>query len=350
MAFAHTADMGKKAKTGALTRSYAKLTRSAMAMGRQVTGELLKASGTRVSPAAMPKARGKWLPGMALGPGGMRPYQLFVPEVLDRIWRPNAPLMVMLHGCDQSAAEFAHVTRMHTLGAQHGFLVLYLQQDRVHNVHGCWNWWDTQNGRAQAEAATLMQAINQVSVLHGVDRERIAIAGLSAGASMAALLAAIYLDRFCAVAMHSGVAPGAAQSGLSALAAMRGHRNEDVEVTAVGKARSAVDRHRQLPPLLVLQGADDAVVLPSNGDQAADLWAHMAGAKRGKVQRLQRGKRKAWVQTDFKVDGHLCARLCEIEQLGHAWSGGAKRKYSDPTGPDASRMIWRFAQAAVHGH
>ena len=232
--------MGKKASTRALTRSYAKLTRTALAMGQQVAGQLLKASAVpvRAVPTAMPRARGQWLPGMALGPGGMRAYQLFVPDALGRTVRgrradpPGAqpasaldtrrssarlgaqgsgvPLMVMLHGCDQSAAEFAHVTRMHTLGAQHGFLVLYLQQDRVHNVNGCWNWWDTQNGRAQAEAATLMQAIQQVSALHGVDRERIAVAGLSAGASMAALLAATYLDRFCAVAMHSGVAPGAA--------------------------------------------------------------------------------------------------------------------------------------------
>jgi poly(hydroxyalkanoate) depolymerase family esterase len=319
-------------------------------MGQQVAGQLLKASAVpvRASPTAMPRARGQWLPGMALGPGGMRAYQLFVPDALGT-QRPGVPLMVMLHGCDQSAAEFAHVTRMHTLGAQHGFLVLYLQQDRVHNVNGCWNWWDTQNGRAQAEAATLMQAIQQVSALHGVDRERIAVAGLSAGASMAALLAATYLDRFCAVAMHSGVAPGAAQSGLGALAAMRGHRREDVAVTAVGKARSAIDRRRQLPPLLVLQGQGDSVVLPSNGDQAAELWAHIAGAQRGRAQRLQRGKRKAWVQTDFEVGGQLCARLCEIEQLGHAWSGGTKRPYSDPAGPDASRMIWRFAQAAVQG-
>jgi poly(3-hydroxybutyrate) depolymerase len=38
------------------------------------------------------------------------------------------------------------------------------------------------------------------------------------------------------------------------------------------------------------------------------------------------------------------ARLCEIDGLGHAWSGGgAVQTYSDPKGPDASQMIWTFA-------
>ena len=40
----------------------------------------------------------------------------------------------------------------------------------------------------------------------------------------------------------------------------------------------------------------------------------------------------------------LVATLCLVNGLGHAWSGGAARHaYSDPKGPDASRMIWAFA-------
>ena len=343
--------MRKKPKATSLSRSYGRslgrLTQSAMKVGSTLTTGLLQAGVAKLAPTKPPAGQGKWLSGMAFGPGGMRQYHLFVPTSLDQILRPPAPLMVMLHGCGQSAAEFAHVTRMNALAAREGFMVLYPQQDRLHNVQGCWNWWDTQNGQAQAEAATLMQAITQVTVMHNVDRKRVAIAGLSAGASMAALMAATYLDRFCAVAMHSGVAPGAAHSGLGALAAMQGHRTEDVALTAVGKARSAVARQRLLPPLLVLQGEKDRIVRASNGEQAAALWAGIAGATPKPAHRLQRGKRHGWVQTDFMANRHLCTRLCEIEQLGHAWSGGPKREFSDPAGPDASRMIWRFAQAAM---
>ncbi|ARU04790.1 hypothetical protein CCO03_08950 [Comamonas serinivorans] len=342
----------KPSLAASLTRSYGRnlgrLTQSAMRVGGQLAGGLAQAGAEALQSRRLPAGPGKWLPGVAMGPGGARHYALFLPTVLDRIWRPPAPLVVMLHGCGQNAAEFAQITRMNALAAREGFMVLYPQQDVLHNAQGCWNWWELKVGKAQAEAATLMQAIQQVSLLHQVDARRVAIAGLSAGASMAALMAATYLDRFCAVAMHSGVAPGAAQSGLSALAAMQGFRSQDVAVTAVGKARSVAARRRHLPPLLVLQGDADTVVRPSNGEQAADLWAQITEAQPGPVRQQQRGRRLPWRQTDFFAGGALCVRLCEIQGLGHAWSGGrARHAFSDPTGPDASRMIWRFAQQAM---
>jgi len=47
--------------------------------------------------------------------------------------------------------------------------------------------------------------------------------------------------------------------------------------------------------------------------------------------------------TDYRTRGRLVATSCEINGLGHAWSGGAAgRAYSDPKGPNASRMIWTF--------
>jgi hypothetical protein len=48
--------------------------------------------------------------------------------------------------------------------------------------------------------------------------------------------------------------------------------------------------------------------------------------------------------TDFKRGGSMIAKLVEVGQLGHAWSGGAAhRPFSDHQGPDASRMAWAFA-------
>ena len=47
--------------------------------------------------------------------------------------------------------------------------------------------------------------------------------------------------------------------------------------------------------------------------------------------------------TDYRARGRLVVTLCEVMGLGHTWSGGvAGRTYSDPKGPDASRMIWAF--------
>ena len=46
---------------------------------------------------------------------------------------------------------------------------------------------------------------------------------------------------------------------------------------------------------------------------------------------------------DFKRGRVVAATLVEIDGLAHAWSGGAaKEPFSDPAGPDATAMIWRF--------
>ena len=48
--------------------------------------------------------------------------------------------------------------------------------------------------------------------------------------------------------------------------------------------------------------------------------------------------------TDFKRRGAIAATLVEVAGLGHAWSGGATgQAFSDPRGPDASRLVWAFA-------
>lgn len=280
---------------------------------------------------AAPAGPGDWLPGLALSPGGARRYRLYRPPGL----RPGEtlPLLVMLHGCDQDAAGFAASTRMNGIARRERFLVLYPEQERLAHTQRCWRWYDTRSGRAQAEAALLMAAIDQVCRLYPVDPARIALAGLSAGAGMAALLATRHPERFRALVMHSGVAPGAAHSTATALAAMRGQRLPSADGPA----------DPPWPPLLVIQGGSDPVVSPRNGAAAALLWAERAGASAAAPRVVQRGQRHPMAVTDFRHQGRTVATLVDVPRLGHAWSGGAARQpYSDPKGPDASRLAWAF--------
>ena len=246
--------------------------------------------------------------------------------------------MVMLHGCGQDANSFAVSTRMNRIAMRERFLVLYPEQDRLANGQGCWNWFDTKNGRAYGETALIMQAIDQVCLLYPVDSERVAIAGLSAGASMAALLVTRHPDRFKAVVMHSGIPPGTAHSSLSALGAMHGRR----ATTPLAATPSVMEA--DWPPLLVIHGDADAVVSPHNGQAAAQVWAHAAGALASQARSVQRGKRYPMSVTDFKRQGSTVVTLVAVGKLAHAWSGGAASKpFSDGHGPDASRMAWAFA-------
>jgi poly(hydroxyalkanoate) depolymerase family esterase len=325
--------MSKRRRSSAWGKSLAgslmSLTRRVMKSGARQLGSAVKQSSRQNVPAP---GAGTWTQGIAMGPQGLRHFRLYRPPHASP--GDKLPLLVMLHGCGQDANAFATSTRMNRLAMRERFVVLYPEQDRLSNAQGCWNWFDTTSGRAQGEAALIMNAIDQVCLMHPVDPGRVAIAGLSAGASMAALLATLHPERFQAVVMHSGVPAGTATSTVSALRAMRGR----------GITRALDGTLGVWPPLLVIHGQADAVVSPQNGKAGAQAWAGALAALPVATRRLQRGKRYAMSVTDFKRKGRTWVSLVEVDRLAHAWSGGAARQpYSDPQGPDASRMAWVFA-------
>lgn len=313
------------------------MTRTAMRLGTKALKE-----GLRAAPRAGKRVKGKkamapsanWMTGLAIGTAGACRYWLYKPSGVRR--NESLPLLVMLHGCGQDAEALATSSRMNSIAARERFFVLYPEQDRLSNVQGCWNWYDTRTGRAQAEANSIGAAIEQVCLLQAVDRSRVALAGISAGAGMAVLLATHHPEHFRAIAMHSGIAPGVAHSSASAIKAMFGQ-------SVTTSPLPAIAPDVRLPALLVIHGAADHVVAPGNGTEAAMRWGERVGAKASKPRRVQRGARYAATITDYRKSGRLVATLCAVDRLGHAWSGGAAgHSYSDPKGPDASRMIWSF--------
>ena len=306
------------------------MTRQAARAGSRATAEVL---GRRPAP---PAGAGDWILGMVTGLSGMGRYRLFRPAGVR--FGERLPLMVMLHGCHQDAASFAACTRMNVVAARERFLVLYPEQDRLSNPQGCWNWYDTKSGRARAEMALIVRAVDQVCMLYPADRNRVAIAGLSAGASMAALLATRHPERFSAIVMHSGIPPGTADSTLSAVGAMRGRR----ATNPVANTPSSMTV--PWPPLLVVHGDADRVVSPHNGRAAAHLWAEAANAPVSRQRAVQRGRRHPMKVTEYKREGMTIATLVQVDGLGHSWSGGGPdERFSDARGPDASRMVWAFA-------
>lgn len=327
----------KPAWAKAFARGFASLARNSLRAGFPAGATV----GFR-SPLARPLAKSKpspvegdWLAGVALGSGGARRYRLYRPPGI--LFGERLPLVVMLHGCGQDANTFALSTRMNRLAARERFMVLYPEQDRLANGQGCWNWFDSRGGRASAEAQLIMTAIDQVCLLYRADRSRVAAAGLSAGASMAALLVGRHPGRFKALVMHSGVAPGAANSTATALAAMRGRREASALAPVTPAAAAA------WPPLMVIHGAGDRVVAASNGQDAVKIWADAVGARPVAARAVQRGKRYPMSVTDFKTGRRTVATLVEVERLAHAWSGGAaSQAYGDVQGPDATRLAWAF--------
>jgi poly(hydroxyalkanoate) depolymerase family esterase len=339
--------MAKRTTNPFLSRSFQRtlnaMTRTAIRVGTKTLKKALHAPPAVTKPPATKKtpsrplpttAMGQWTSGSASGVAGAKRYRLFKPPGVQRGER--LPLLVMLHGCLQDAQEFADVSQMNRIAARERFFVLYPEQDRLSNAQRCWNWFETRSGRAQSEADAINATIDQVCMKQAIDPGRMALAGMSAGASMATLIVTRHPARFQAVAMHSGIGPGVAYSSITAFGAMRGQKQRGLPLAVPPDGV-------HLPALLIIQGSADATVASSNGPQAARQWADTEGAKSGPPRTVQRGTRYAAQITDFKVGGRLVSTLCEVRGLSHAWSGGASGcSYSDPKGPDASRMIWTF--------
>src|SRR5579859_2664401 len=166
-----------------------------------------------------------WQQSIHSGPSGSLPYFVHTPAS----YRAGTlvPLIILLHGCTQSVADFAAGTCMNVLAEQHTFIVAYQQQTRKQNSSLCWNWFRASHqGRDHGEPAMIAGMVHDIvqnTMQWSIDRKSIYVAGLSAGASMATILGATYPDLFAAIGVHSGLAYQAATTMFDGLRAMRGN-------------------------------------------------------------------------------------------------------------------------------
>lgn len=148
------------------------------------------------------------------GPGaGPRDYWLYLPPGAGKTPRP---LVVFLHGCNETAEQAAQATRFNALAAQRGFVVAYPQQVVSApesapvvdgNGIGCWNWFlpDDQS-RDAGEPETIAGLTKYVEATQHIDPSRVYVEGISAGADLAVILGATYPDLYAAIGVLAGCA------------------------------------------------------------------------------------------------------------------------------------------------
>ncbi|BBL84257.1 alpha/beta hydrolase family esterase [Thermus thermophilus] len=282
-------------------------------------------------------------------PEGTRNFRLYLPPRTAEL-----PLMVLLHGCTQTAQDFALGTSMDRLADQLGFAVLYPEQLPEANGSRCWNWFDpSHQDRGSGEPAILADMAAGLAQKYGLYPSQMAVAGLSAGGAMAVILAATYPDRFAFLGVVAGLEYKAAKSLPEAFAAMAtGGPDPSQQGLAVCQSWG---RKAYRLPLLVFHGDSDTTVNPVNGEQVYQHWlvAHQAcgSAQDLREQRftVNEGGRSATVRQMEDGQGIL-AEFWLVQGMGHRWPGGnALGSYTDPQGPEASRRIAERWTAILKG-
>jgi poly(hydroxyalkanoate) depolymerase family esterase len=317
-------------------------------------------------------------------------YRTFLPPQLET--RGAVPLLVALHGCNQTAADFAAGTRFNDVAARYGAIVVYPEQTSAANKMGCWNWFLREHqSRASGEPAAILDIVNEVKRRYSIDPERVFVAGISAGGAMAAILGEQAPDVFSGIGIMAGVALRSAHDLPSAFSAMSGSGAQGggamsstlpssvgmvtlkgmkspklhslVEKLSVGLApvmpRSTRERTfgAVVPPevprfasagsyartrVMIWSGTNDTTVAPENALQLVSQFSTMLGLPK---EPTQRDGHRNGIQTERWRDerGRSRIELWSVANMGHAWSGGdATGSFTYPDGPDASTAMFAF--------
>ena len=220
---------------------------------------------------------------------------------------PRAPaLVVVLHGCGQTAAGYDLGTGWSTLAKRYGFALLMPEQQASNNANTCFNWFNPGDiARGRGEAASIRQMIARMVADHEIDPRRIYITGLSAGGAMTSVMLATYPEVFAGGAIIAGLPFGIASNVREALSGMM--QSTSRPAGKLGDLVRKASKHKgPWPKVSVWHGSADRTVNPGNANEIVKQWLDVHGlppapmsagrcrrlSARGLVERRRRDRRR----------------------------------------------------------
>lgn len=243
-------------------------------------------------------------------PGALRAH-VYIPPAL----RDGAALVVVLHGCTQTAAGYDIGAGWSEMADRHGFAVLFPEQQRQNNPNLCFNWFSPEDSRrGSGEALSIRQMIAAIAGAHPIDPSRIFVTGLSAGGAMASVMLATYAEVFAGGAIIAGLPYGCASTIPQAFDRMRGH-GVPAEVELAALVRGASDHAGPWPTISVWHGSGDATVNPTNADAIIAQWRTLHDVHAGsmRTEAVDGYPRRVWCD----ASGREVIEEFSITGMGH---------------------------------
>jgi poly(hydroxyalkanoate) depolymerase family esterase len=248
--------------------------------------------------------------GFGANPGELR-MMSYVPGEL----APAPALVVVLHGCGQTAAGYDLGAGWSTLAERYGFALLMPEQQRSNNPQNCFNWFNPEDTtRDHGEACSIRQMVARMVRDHGIDRHRIFVTGLSAGGAMTSVMLATYPEVFSAGAVIAGLPYGVASNVREALNGML--QSPSRPAGELGDLVRNASAHRgPWPKLSVWHGSADRTVNPANASEIVKQWldVHHLPAAPMSVGEVDGYPHQVW----WNADGETIVESYSITDMAH---------------------------------
>jgi poly(hydroxyalkanoate) depolymerase family esterase len=286
---------------------------------------------------------------------GSRNYKVYVPKSITS--DKPAPVVVMIHGCDQNAEDFAAGTRIVKWAEKGKFIVLLPEQNPLYNPYKCWNWVLPVNNSKYGETQVIIEMLDAVLLKYNGDNKRVFAAGMSSGASMVNILGNCYPNRFKALASHDGTQFYATKTGMDFADVVLFGASVPAPVSAeYGYACSAYESARpKKMPIIIFHGMNSPLMSPAHAYQIENEFKVfndlLDNGARDTSYFLEKSVTYVEGKSTYGYNKYVLINkqnevLFErymINDLAHSWSGGdSKYPYNDPKGPDATLLIMDF--------
>ncbi|MCP3403933.1 PHB depolymerase family esterase [Bradyrhizobium sp. CCGB20] len=248
--------------------------------------------------------------GFGDNPGNLRMFA-FVPAQLQK---PRA-LVVVLHGCGQTAAAYDLGAGWSTLAQHYGFALVMPEQQRINNGNTCFNWFNPEDtARDSGEARSIREMVAHMVQAHRIDSRRVFITGLSAGGGMTSVMLATYPEVFAAGAVIAGLPYGIASNLREALDGMF-HSPARPERELGDFVRRASNHRGPWPKVSVWHGSADRTVNPGNANEIVKQWldVHDLPAAPMAETIVDGYPRQAW----WNKDGETLVESYAITDMAH---------------------------------
>jgi feruloyl esterase len=282
-------------------------------------------------------------------PGNLRMFTYRPPSLAD-----NPALVVVLHGCTQSAAGYDLGAGWSTLADRYGFALLFPQQKRSNNPNGCFNWFQPAHSqRDRGEPLSIRQMVEKSIIDHGIERRRVFVTGLSAGGAMTSNLLACYPEVFAGGAIIAGLPYGAATTVQQAFQSM--YQSPTRSAREWGNLVRRASAHRgQWPRVSVWHGNADKTVIPLNAREIIKQWTnlHDLTSSPSVKTRVDGFPREVWINEtgDELVEAYSIPNMAHGTPLAVGeveGACGAPGPFLLPVGISSSYHIAKFFGIAV---